>query len=255
MDPGVLAERMAAELFELAAARPIRFEPDLAESGERAGRVVAVAEPVPGEPAAPLEAGDGSAARMPPWVTRLLESGPGSIVLPAIRGRWAVWSVRRQRAMLAAAAAGVALVVAIAVVPGPAASVSAPPVPLSNEPGTPADDIGVGPDDPLAALHELTTRRDTCFRDLSVLCLDGVDEAGSSAWEADRAALRAVIEGGDAPSRLPLTSATLVERLGDSALVDLGPDSDPASILLLKGEAGWRIRDYLAPVGGEAEVG
>ena len=102
---------------------------------------------------------------------------------------------------------------------------------------------------------ELVARRDGCFRDLSVLCLDGVDEGGSSALDADRAALRGIMDGGDAPPGVQLSSPTLVERLGDSALIDLGPDSDPASVLLLKGEAGWRIRDYLAPVGGEAEVG
>jgi len=37
----------------------------------------------------------------------------------------------------------------------------------------------------------------------------------------------------------------LVQRLGDSALVFLGPGTEPASLLLVKGEAGWRIRDYL----------
>jgi hypothetical protein len=140
-------------------------------------------------------------------------------------------------------------------VPGPAA---APSDPVSTATNQPIDAVGIGPDgdDPLAALRELAARRETCFRDLSVLCLDGVDEAGSSAWEVDRAALRAVIEGGNAPRRLSLTTAVLVERLGDSALIELGPDSDPASVLLLKGEAGWRIRDYLAPVGDEEdEVG
>jgi hypothetical protein len=38
----------------------------------------------------------------------------------------------------------------------------------------------------------------------------------------------------------------VVERLGDSVLVDLDPESQPASVLLMKGEAGWRIRDYVA---------
>jgi hypothetical protein len=29
-------------------------------------------------------------------------------------------------------------------------------------------------------------------------------------------------------------------------LIALAPGSEPASVLLLKGEAGWRIRDYIA---------
>ena len=39
----------------------------------------------------------------------------------------------------------------------------------------------------------------------------------------------------------------LEERLGDSALVSLGDvtDSEPASLIMMKSEAGWRIRDYL----------
>jgi hypothetical protein len=242
MDPAEFVERVPAALFELAAARPVRFEADVGEPGDGAGRVVAIAQPVIEEDRAATS-----------WVTRLLDSGPGSIVLPAVRNRWSEWSPRRRRVVLAACAAGLALVGAFALVPGPAA----PSTPVGSETAPPAEAVGIGPegDDPLAALRELAVRRDSCFRDLSVLCLDGVDEAGSSAWEVDRAALRAVVEGGVAPSQLPLTSASLVERLGDSALVDLGPDSDPASVLLLKGEAGWRIRDYLAPVGGEADEG
>ena len=42
-------------------------------------------------------------------------------------------------------------------------------------------------------------------------------------------------------------AVALTEQLGDSALVtvvDPG-DSEPASFLLVKGEAGWRIRDYV----------
>ena len=148
--------------------------------------------------------------------------------------------------------------VAFVAVPGPQTPAS-PDVVVSGE-TEPSDvptaqlDDQTAVDDPLVALRELATRRDACVRDLSVLCLDGVDEAASAAWDADRAAIMEVLAGGEAPPALAPGSATLVERLGDSALVDLGPDSDPASVLLLKGEAGWRIRDYLAPIdAGEAE--
>jgi hypothetical protein len=46
----------------------------------------------------------------------------------------------------------------------------------------------------------------------------------------------------------------LIERLGDSALVRLG-DAASASLLLVKGEDGWHIRDVIAaagPPGGPA---
>jgi eukaryotic-like serine/threonine-protein kinase len=85
--------------------------------------------------------------------------------------------------------------------------------------------------------------------DLSVLCLDDVAQNGSAAMDDDAALIRA-IEGGSADGSLvgqEPADASLVERHGDAALVafTLGPDDTPASVLLVKGEAGWRIRDYL----------
>jgi hypothetical protein len=248
MAPGDLAERMAAELFELAAARPVRFESD-DEQRDPAGRMVAISDSPPQLESEPVARG---------IAARLLESGPGSIARDALRERWASWSVRRRRGVLAAAAAAVALMLASAVVPGskapPVTAVSSPtPVSEAAE-EEPSPDPAIGGEDPLAALPELAARREGCFRELSVLCLDVVDEAGSSAWDADRVALQAILDGGTTPQRLQFPSATLIERIGDSALIDLGPDSDPASVLLLKGEAGWRIRDYLGRSGvGEPE--
>jgi hypothetical protein len=40
--------------------------------------------------------------------------------------------------------------------------------------------------------------------------------------------------------------ARLVERLGNSALVEVGSETAPASLLLMRSEAGWRIRDWVA---------
>ena len=103
----------------------------------------------------------------------------------------------------------------------------------------------MGGDDPVAAAVVLFAVRDGCIRDLDVDCLDDVDQAGSAALDADRELVGAIMDGG-AAGPLPSTEgASLAQRLGDSALVALRPDSEPASVLLVKGEAGWRIRDYL----------
>jgi hypothetical protein len=40
-----------------------------------------------------------------------------------------------------------------------------------------------------------------------------------------------------------------VEQLGDSALIAVGPESQTASVLLFRTEAGWRIRDVLVRAG------
>jgi hypothetical protein len=194
---------------------------------------------------------------LPAIATRLLESGPASIARAAVRDRWAGLPASRRRAVLALGAAGIALVVALAVIPPPGApatqtaGVENPAPAVTDVAGTDATEI-TG-DDPVAALHELASRRDGCFRELSVLCLDGVDEAASSAWDSDRAAIQAILDGGKPPHRLHTAGATLVERIGGSALVALAPDGD-SSVLLQEGRAGWRIRDYLERPGGADEA-
>jgi hypothetical protein len=83
-------------------------------------------------------------------------------------------------------------------------------------------------------------------RDLAVLCLDDVVQAGSAASDDDIALIRSVQGGGEYPDAIADGDPVLVERLGDSALLDLPVGSDPASILLLRTTNGWRIRQYLS---------
>jgi hypothetical protein len=140
------------------------------------------------------------------------------------------------------------VMIAVVAVPGPSEPDAEPLSPDGSAPAataTPAP-AAVTADDPLEALAQLLRRREDCLRDLSLLCLDDVDEQGSSALDDDRRAVRAVLDAGESPPRVTSEGAVVVERLGDSVLIELGPDSDPASVLLMKGEAGWRVRDYLA---------
>lgn len=109
--------------------------------------------------------------------------------------------------------------------------------------------------DPLAALPELLRARERCLAELSVLCLDAVAQQGSTAMLEDVAAIRSISAGRTPnPNRvattIPVTSElVLIERLGDSALVGLPASlrgkSEPASILMMRGEAGWLLRSYL----------
>jgi hypothetical protein len=150
--------------------------------------------------------------------------------------------------------------------PGDSASPANSATPTDSVPpgnsAPPADaalpDDPVLSDDPVAAPGALLAERERCLRDLSVLCLDGVLQNGSAAMERDAAIIRSIQEGGEVPHDAVIAVGTLalVERLGDSALVSLGApgdaapgagpgDSKPASSLVMRGEAGWRIRDYL----------
>ncbi|RKR74018.1 hypothetical protein [Frondihabitans australicus] len=97
-------------------------------------------------------------------------------------------------------------------------------------------------DDADAAFRLLLRLRAACLHELDTDCLAGVDEAGSPASDADRAAV-------DDPSRLGtvavgLVAGDVVNRLGGAVLYDARttPDDEPASVLMTKTEAGWRLR-------------
>src|SRR5690606_29934069 len=108
------------------------------------------------------------------------------------------------------------------------------------------------PDDPLLAVVQLLKKRESCFRELSLLCLEDVNQSGSAALASDRGAMAAMRDGSatvERPSVDP-TGAVMVERLGDSVLIEIGPQTAPASLLLMRSEAGWRIRDWVAFVPG-----
>jgi len=116
--------------------------------------------------------------------------------------------------------------------------------------GAPDEILG---DDPAVALAALLESRELCIHSASVLCLDAVDQIGSQALAEDQARIRALHEGADAGGDIPDETVPpqpwefeIGEQLGGAALVTVsGADSEPASILMIRSEAGWRIRDYL----------
>ncbi len=233
-----------AVLFALGMPEPVRFDaatssppsvvtrargPVAIEASERPGPFRRLGDLVSGGP-------DSVRAALAPMVPRLGRA------LAAVRLR--VWA--------AGAAVLVGLVAALLLVP-----VSDPDTPVATaEPSAPPEDAPelsipspTLEDDPVAALVALLAVREQCIRDRSVLCLDGVGQSGSSALAEDQDLVRALQQGAE---QTPIPTVTLdrlvlEERLGDSALVAVQDpaDSEPASILLMKDEAGWRIRGYL----------
>ena len=221
--PGAWLGSFAESLFDLAEPLPVDLRPRrVVDYVPFPARVIAPSAPV--------------AAIVPP---------PARSDIVA-RLRAAVGRVRRPVWMVAGASLA-ALVVALVVVPQGSTTATVGP---SASPSVSATDVTDGPvtaDDPVPAAVALLETRDRCIRDLSVECLDDVGQRDSSALASDRDLLAAVIDGDAAAVVIDVDPALveLVQRLGDSALVSLGPDSEPASVLLVKGEAGWRIRDYL----------
>jgi len=166
-------------------------------------------------------------------------------------------------AVVAALAAALVLVPAGDGSPEPAvpstveATVSSP----APQTGGPADASATSPrdaadpesaavtgNDPAAALGPLLTARKRCFDELSALCLASVDQAGSAALAGDTALIAGTTPAGWVPA--PNTTArraTAVDREGDSAIVRFGAHSKPASVLMIRNEAGWRIRSFAEP--------
>ena len=234
-------DRLEAALFELAEPAAVQLEG---------------AEISPERPASPIRERRRGAAHRRPSSSVLIEAfdaGPAALLAaPLTEARSRAVSVLgrlhgRARLLLISGAAAVALTVA-AVVLMPSGAGSQPPAPQvtsvmrSSSPSaaassTPAASTGsvVLGSDPVAAAAELLARRDECL-ELTV--------------EAQKACLARVADGQTSdlsePAR-PLAGLTpsLIERTGDSALVALAPhdaQTAPASALLMRTEAGWRLR-------------
>lgn len=280
---------LSARLFEVAAAVPVRFTMDdssddscdapsaarlvplggpVADSGERSG----------GRRGAALPASLVADALLQRLLAALERSSVAPLLAVVVR-HWNGWSSGCRRAVLGVLVGFVVLAGILAVIP------SAPPGPARAESasetwGSPAATattaVAASPadnpllaDDPLSAAATLVAARDRCLRSASLLCLESVEQPDSGALRDDRALIGAAQRGGELPDPLvpqgTVLAPELVVRLGDSALVRLAvvasgapsPEptaalrSEPPSVLLVKGEAGWRIRDVVVgPKGG-----
>ena len=241
--PDPIGEDLADRLFDLTEPEPVRFVSDADASAPTIpSRAVAPSGVVaPQEPAVVRSLG------LPPWLGEALESSPLTLISSHLAGvRRPVW--------VALVAVAIALGAAVVLVPNDQPAVEPPqPVTTASTPLAPV--TPVDSDDPLAAVPLLLAAREGCIRELSILCLDAVDQIGSAAMSADTELIESIITGTELPMD-PVFAApdvSLTERLGDSALVSLGlrdtaaPNTQPASLLLMKGEAGWRIRGYMFP--------
>jgi len=254
--PDAIGEAVAERLFGMADAEPVRFERDDVPSGPAIPARVVSARAVSTD-SVPVGASVARRAGLPQWIDdTLAESFTGSLI-----GAWrerllAHLRAVRRRVWILAGAVALALVVALLVVPTndeqPVSSGTTTPAP--SETPVVVEISAVTGDDPLEALTALLEVRERCIRELSILCLEGVDQVGSAAMAHDVALVRSLqSDSGEQRANAPLdaTESHVVERLGDSALIRLATseaetgDTQPASLLLMKGEAGWRIRGYL----------
>ena len=114
--------------------------------------------------------------------------------------------------------------------------------------------------DPVTAALALLERRGQCLVERSILCLDAVHQADSAAWHADASRIQNVQEGGElVGDAFAPDNVTIIDRMGDTVLLAVGPadaassGNVTASVLIIRTEAGWRIRSLLEgaePLGG-----
>ncbi|MFD4419907.1 hypothetical protein ACFWN7_00180 [Agromyces sp. NPDC058484] len=125
---------------------------------------------------------------------------------------------------------------------GPQSAVGAPP-PIADGVQTGA----AGDDDPVAATRWLLERRSRCFETLDLGCLDAVVQPTSAIEAQDRAAMLAARDGAThVDDGFDLTTLEVRAEMGDAVLVGMtgaGPRREPASLLVVRGEAGWRLRE------------
>jgi hypothetical protein len=100
----------------------------------------------------------------------------------------------------------------------------------------------------VAATVELLRRREECLADVALDCVGRVAQAGSAIEALDRATIRA-LQAGETPEAEParrLDEARVAGRMGAAWLVEVPyaePERQPASILVMRSEAGWRLRE------------
>jgi hypothetical protein len=100
--------------------------------------------------------------------------------------------------------------------------------------------------DPVQAARWLLERRATCFETLDLGCLSAVDQPGSAIEAADRDALALARDGSASASpRFDPVSIELAADMGGAVLLhaQTAGEREPASLLMVRGEAGWRLRD------------
>ena len=243
-----LRNLLTAKLFHSADPVPIRF--DAASSVPPPARMAIAREALPVEEGASPASAPSlvlAGAHLPAW----LESVAGQWIENARdRVHPMVRSLRTVRKPFwVAAAAVVAAIVAAAVLlqPGADPERELQPVAVEPTPSETADPATLG-DDPVAAAEALLTARDQCFEARSVLCLDAVDQPGSAILERDADAIRLGQMGEEsAPIRVADATLELVEELGDAVLISVSvePDAASASLLIVRSDAGWRIRELL----------
>ncbi len=134
---------------------------------------------------------------------------------------------------------------------GPGAAASDAPVELAEgraraEQPAAEEEAVLTDEDPIAAARRLLQHRAECFETLDLGCLEAVAQPGSPIEASDRLALSTARDGAEVPvTRFDPATIEVVAEMGAAVLVRAAaaPGREPASLLMVRGEAGWRLRE------------
>ncbi|WP_423917240.1 hypothetical protein ACPEEZ_08050 [Frigoribacterium sp. 2-23] len=103
-------------------------------------------------------------------------------------------------------------------------------------------------DDPVPAADALLVARRGCLREPTESCFADTDQLGSPLSRADAAY---TADPGTSARQVDVVSLrSVMHRLGDTVLLSAtGADDEPASVLVVRTEAGWRLREISATRG------
>lgn len=243
--PDPVGRELAEQLFRLEHPAPIIFEPDVADS--------AIADYSALRPAPRSRLRSSLRAPGPfAWLPSRIEQSRAwcaSLFSGVRRSLWVALG-----AVVAALLAAVIITTAMdrvapakAVGDGGSSEQGSTGARVEREPGVGAQGRDEASEMPVRdAVEKLLSKRSECLRDLSLTCLRSVHQTGSSALSIDSRRVRSVREGGESSELVELDTngVVVVEESADSAVVKVGGETHSASLLVVKGEAGWRIKSY-----------
>lgn len=200
-----------------------------------------------------------SLAQLPAHLVDEAAAAADGLSTRALRGRVAAIVSSRRRQLVVAGGAGAAmLAVLLTLVPpsgGTASVAESEPVAdaAAVAPSAPADrpaevidaSAVVGDVDPVRAAAELLEVRASCLAARDVDCVGAVAQAGSPIAASDRAAMLAA-DGDRALDPFDLGAIMLVADMGSAVLLEVpyaDAEREPASLLMMRSEAGWRLRE------------
>lgn len=97
-------------------------------------------------------------------------------------------------------------------------------------------------EDPVQAAHRLLGIRHDCIERGEAECLTEADQADGPLLAADRALIAAHSPGSATPA---LSQLSIAETVGDAVVISVAPAGEttkPASVLVIRTDAGWRLR-------------